>query len=152
MSTVYIGDLDKASVLAALYNVAKPQGMGFLHYDPAPMSNEEAKELLGQKYFDYLKGRVMKISLESDESFDASLFDRDNGNGCAQAAIDSLRRSGLSNSVDIQAEHHVNMKDSLHTLREKLDEPTEVGNNFIRLGFSDVAEYLKPILDDLDEE
>ena len=54
--------LDKAEVLAALYNASRPLGMGFIHYDPAPMGKEEAAEYLeGGTYFDYLKGRVMKI-------------------------------------------------------------------------------------------
>ncbi len=67
---VLIQGLDKAAVLAALYNNARAQGMGFLHYDAAPMTVEEARGYLngGQTYFDYLKGRVMKVSLEGDLS------------------------------------------------------------------------------------
>lgn len=37
-----ISGLSKASVLAALYNAARPQGMGFLQYDPKPMSEADA--------------------------------------------------------------------------------------------------------------
>ena len=29
--------LSKAAVLAALYNASKPQGMGFLQFNPKPM-------------------------------------------------------------------------------------------------------------------
>lgn len=43
---INIADLDKAEVLAALYNASKPQGMGFMHYDPAPMGVEEARQHL----------------------------------------------------------------------------------------------------------
>jgi hypothetical protein len=87
-----ISKLDKADVLAALYNRAMPQGMGMLHFDPAPMTREQAQALLdtrGTRYFDYLQGRVMKVSLEGDE-LDARLYDRDNGEGAAAEAISAL--------------------------------------------------------------
>lgn len=32
--------LKKSAVLAALYNASKPQGLGFLHFDPVPMTTE----------------------------------------------------------------------------------------------------------------
>jgi hypothetical protein len=85
-----ISKLDRAAVLAALYNRAKPQGMGFLHYDPNPMTPEEAAGLLdaGQTYFDYVKGRVMKVDL-SGGTLDNRLYDRDNGHGAALAALDA---------------------------------------------------------------
>lgn len=91
---VSIDGKNKADVLAALYNRAKPQGMGFLHYDPTPMTREVAEEFLSAPneslYFDYLKGRVMKVDLRSDTEFSERLYDRDNGQGAAQAAIDSI--------------------------------------------------------------
>ena len=79
---------DKAEVLAKLYNASKPLGMGFFHYDPKPMTVEEAQALLdsGETYLDYLKGRVMKISLADDE-LDPRLYDRDNGEGAAARAL-----------------------------------------------------------------
>ena len=82
--------LDKAEVLAALYNASRPLGMGLMHYTPAPLNINEARSLLeGGTYFDYLKGRVMKVELGRDE-LDPYLYDRDNGNGAAALAIDSL--------------------------------------------------------------
>lgn len=91
---ISIKGLDKAKVLAALYNNAKPQGMGFLHYTPKPMDEEEAQEVLnsGQTYFDYVLGRVMKVDLQSDEEFDPRLYNRDNGAGSAERAIATLRK------------------------------------------------------------
>jgi hypothetical protein len=82
--------LDKAAVLAALYNASQPLGMGFLHFDPAPMTIGEAQSLLEQHtYFDYLKGRVMKIDLSGNE-LDPWLYDRDNGPGAAASVIAAI--------------------------------------------------------------
>jgi len=81
------------AVLAALYNNAKPQGLGMLHYIPEDMTKEEAAKILeeGQTYFDYLKGRVMKVDL-SRNSLDPCLYDRDNGPGAAALVIASLQK------------------------------------------------------------
>lgn len=92
MDTISIEGLDKADVLAALYNGSRPQGIGFLQYEEKPMTRKEAEELLkGTDYFDYLKGRVMKVSLSSDTELNPWLYDRDNGPGAAERAISSLR-------------------------------------------------------------
>ena len=45
---ISIVGLDKAEVLAALYNAAVPLGLGFLHYDKRPMTAQEAKGSLGR--------------------------------------------------------------------------------------------------------
>ena len=81
-----IKQLNKAEVLAALYNNAKVQGMGIFQAVPGDMTIEEATEILDDshaKYFDYLKGRVMKISLDKDE-VETFLYNRDNGDGAAE--------------------------------------------------------------------
>jgi hypothetical protein len=88
---INIKGLNKAKVLAALYNASKPLGLGILQYDPKDMSEKEAAELLKeQSYFDYLKGRVMKVDLSSDKEFDERLYDRDNGIGAAKEAINGI--------------------------------------------------------------
>lgn len=90
---------DKATVFMALYNAAEPQGLGYLHYDPRPMTQFEAETILrvegskGSLYFDYVLGRVMKVDLTSDEEFDETLYDRDNGEGAAQRALDAVFNS-----------------------------------------------------------
>lgn len=86
-----ITGLDKAAVLAALYNRAQTQGMGALHYRAETMPVEEAREILGHvQRFDYLRGRVMKVDLSGD-AFDPRLYDRDNGAGAAAEALRPLR-------------------------------------------------------------
>lgn len=90
---VDIKGLPKSKVLAYLYNNTHPQGLGFLQFEPKPMTEEEAQKILdsGVKYFDYLKGRVMKVDISKDE-FDPRLYDRDNYDGAAEAAINQLRK------------------------------------------------------------
>jgi hypothetical protein len=103
--SISIKGLDKAAVFAALYNRARPQGMGFLQDDPTPMTVETANQELGlsddakrmygvgrsrKLYFDYVKGRVMKIDITGDE-IDPWLYDRDNGSGAAAEAIAGIR-------------------------------------------------------------
>jgi hypothetical protein len=102
--------LSRAEVLAGLYNAARPQGRGFLEYDSEPMTVEEAEEILKQQsYFDYLKGRVMKISLlEGKTGFDEWLYDRDNGLGAAERVINELRTKGI-NSETIQKQQNENL-------------------------------------------
>lgn len=84
---VDISGLDKADVLAALYNHSKSQGMGLLWSTPEDMGHEEAAQLLNQNsYFDYLNGRVMKVNL-GGSTLDTWGYDRDNGDGAARRAI-----------------------------------------------------------------
>lgn len=88
---VDIKGLNKAEVLAALYNNSKPNGLCYLCLEH-PMSTDEAEAILKQTTdFDYLNGRVLKVNLSSDDWFEEWLYDRDNGDGAAQRVIDSLR-------------------------------------------------------------
>jgi len=86
-----ISKLDKAEVLAALYNNSKQQGMGFLNpRGREPLTKDQAAELLKTTtYFDYLAGRVMKVELRGD-TLDPWLYDRDNGSGAAARALAPL--------------------------------------------------------------
>lgn len=97
MSTVSIKGLTKASVLAALYNRSVPLGLGQLHSDTVTMSEKEAETLLvhsSDQYFDYLKGRVMKLDFNIDvetEELYVGLYNRDIGEGVAEHLISQLR-------------------------------------------------------------
>lgn len=149
MDTIDLEGLDKAAVLAALYNASKPQGMGFLHYDPEPMTVEEARALLSQDTdFDYLKGRVMKVDLSGDQ-LDPWGFDRDNGQGRAAEVIESLRMTQEPDNALIRARHASATQASAKEIRKHLSDETTVSNEEggfckISLGFSDVAEALGP--------
>lgn len=88
-----IAKLNKAEILVALYNSAKPLGRGFLHYTPEDMSIEEAQQLLKESiYFDYIKGRILKVNLGKDE-LDTFLYNRNNGNGAAENIIVKISKN-----------------------------------------------------------
>lgn len=91
--TINIAGLDKAAVLAALYNGSSQRGMGYLHTRGLdPMSIYGAQRELDANpsfYFDYLHGRVMKVDLAGDV-LDYYLYNRDNGPNAAYEAISSL--------------------------------------------------------------
>jgi len=87
---INIKGLDKGAVLAALYNHSRVQGMGIFQAKPGQMTAEQGNELLKHDtYFDYLHGKIMKVDL-SDDELDPYLYDRDNGNGAALRAIETI--------------------------------------------------------------
>lgn len=147
-STISLKGLNKAEVLAALYNASRPLGMGFMHYDPKPMTKEEAADFLSHgTYFDYLKGRIMKIDLSRDE-LDPRLYDRDNGPGAAEKAISALVRSGDVNPTDIQETHRKGTVESAEETQSHLGDKSTVkeskGVAVFTLGLDDVADVLGP--------
>lgn len=86
-----ITGIDKAEILAALYNNAKPQGIGHLNYKDIPMDKDIAEKLLKeQTYFDYLKERVLKVDLSGDE-LNTVWYNRYNGKNAAENIIYKLR-------------------------------------------------------------
>jgi hypothetical protein len=100
MDAIDITGLDKAAVLAALYNASQPLGMGFLNpLAREALTIEGAREILadcekdGDYYFDYLQGRVMKIDLKDDNEVLVRMYDHDNGTGAAARAVEALRSS-----------------------------------------------------------
>ncbi len=93
MAICSIKGINKAVLLAALFNASKQLGLGFLDLRGAvPMSEEEAAAELAANpsmYFDYLRGRVMKVTLLGDK-METALYNRDNGPGAAERVIESI--------------------------------------------------------------
>jgi hypothetical protein len=66
--------IDLVEFAKKVYELSVPQGMGFLHFNPAPLTDEEAKELVGNfendRMFalnmDYVKGRACKMHIRRD--------------------------------------------------------------------------------------
>lgn len=106
---VDITGLDKAEVLAALYNRSAPMGLGVLQARSGEMTVVVARQCIdgeddharnfpnvakrGRELdFDYLFGRPLKVNLSGD-SFDPWLYDRDNGgSGTAARLVAELRQ------------------------------------------------------------
>lgn len=90
-----IKGIDKAVLVAALFNRSTFCGMGFF----APKSNTEMTAADAQKYLDkgqfhfgYLNGRAMKIGVSGDE-MDPWKYDRYNGQGAANKVVEAIRNS-----------------------------------------------------------
>lgn len=98
---ISIKGLDKADVLVALYNSAKPSGIGKLISRIAvPFTYDRARVLVqGDAQFDYLGGRSLKVDLRGD-TFDERLYDRDNGDGAARRALQPLGFSDVGVTPD----------------------------------------------------
>jgi len=155
--TISLIGLDKAEVFAALYNGARAQGLGFLHYDPTPMTAEQAKSRYGNGfgYFDYVDGRVMKVDLSGDE-LDTRLYDRDNGAGAAAAIIAALQTTGDTNPEEVELIHKEGTRNAALLANEHLYDQTtmeETPGLFVaRLGIDEFTDLLKPKLDDILKE
>jgi len=89
-----IKGIDKAMLLAGLYNGSRPLGLGFLQATLNDMTVEEAraeiKERNGDLYFDYLNDRVMKVDISGD-TLGSWGYDRDLGQGAAQSVVSAIR-------------------------------------------------------------
>jgi hypothetical protein len=101
-----IKGIDKAELLAALFNGSRQMGMGMLHAAGVkPMTVEEARKYIetgddhvrmfgdqvlssreSRVYFDYLLGRPLKSDIGGD-TFRPGGYDRDNGGDGAAARI-----------------------------------------------------------------
>jgi hypothetical protein len=89
-----ISKLDTAKMIAALYNSTKNPLP--LHHRPMTVAEAQAEidrlmegEQGNRLYFDYLWNRSMKIHF-GREILDTRLYDRDNGQGAAAAALAPL--------------------------------------------------------------
>lgn len=154
--------LDKAAVLAALYNRARPVGLGFLEYKPAQMTVREARQLLdsGQTYFDSLNGRGMKIDLSGelwgDDEVGVLSYNGYNGDNAAEKAIAELVATGDVNPVTTQEAHRVRTLGSAGVVKASLGQEgsTNIDGNVteIRFGYLEIVEYLGPAVDRALEE
>ena len=87
-----------ARTIAGLYNNSRPQGMGIRHFVAGKMPPDEALSMArygrdeghqGRCPMDYVRGRVIKVSVDCTTGLPGELwlYDRDLGEGAAEAAI-----------------------------------------------------------------
>jgi hypothetical protein len=106
--------MDEVAVFTALYNAAKPQGMGFHQDDPRNITEEEGAKIYYAppresersgffneedqspytSRFDYVNGRRLKLSrIDIERGYiDVTNYDKENGDGAAQRAVEHLPR------------------------------------------------------------
>jgi hypothetical protein len=83
----------KEELLAGMYNIAGPTGMGIFQSSNKTMSkNETAKLLENNEYFDYLNGVRMKTSFELFPIMDYKYYDESQGDGTFLMVIYNLTR------------------------------------------------------------
>ena len=70
------------ATVRAAYDLSRPQGMGYLHFDEKPMTKGQAEQVIASSQrgnrvsLDYVSGRAVKLSIFRD---DAGWFLEDNG-------------------------------------------------------------------------
>lgn len=142
-----------ALAFAALYNAARPQGLGFLHYDPTPLTETDAEKILAEygRNFDYYKGRVLKVQITDDGVAYTELYNRDNGNLAAEYVLASAEITNDPNNAFIQEMHHNGTRDAAELARSLAARPTQSddtgGIHMITLGCADVAQPLIAAVD-----
>ena len=161
--SINITGLDKAAVLAALFNASVPQGFGFLQAGNGPqvMSLEDAQGMIDSApapmitgmtderalEYDYVHGRPLKVKLGGDE-FDPWGFDRDNGGlGSAQKVIDRLRATS-----QVETPESVETRESLthvkaHQAMQMANTSIMLDGHIIQLGGDDAGAALEHAVD-----
>lgn len=70
MTNIDITDVDLVEFVKEVYKLSSPQGLGFLHFTEEPLSDQEAKDIIGTTFdscvavsMDYIKGRACKMTV-----------------------------------------------------------------------------------------
>jgi hypothetical protein len=83
--------ISKEELLAGMYNIAGPTGMGVLQYNDKTMGLEQAKKMLeNTNYFDYLNGVRMKTSFVLFPIIDYERYDKSQGEGTFMSVINNI--------------------------------------------------------------
>lgn len=116
---MYFEDLEKAKVLAALYNAAKPAGKDIASYDPTPMSYQEAKAIsFDRNNFDYIKGRILLVIFIGNK-FNSKLYNKHNGKNAAEMIVSSLKKTNDENNQVISEIHQRNIDSAIGEIKNK---------------------------------
>ena len=137
---VDIKGLDKAAVMAALFNASAPQGYGFLQADIG-RDDVRAFEL------DYVLGRPLKVRLAGDE-FDPSRYDEVNGGpGSAQKVIDRLRATGQVDTAESAEAHKTLTKAKAFEAMKMYNTVTAIDGIVVTLGADDADAILQQVVE-----
>jgi hypothetical protein len=143
--------LDRADVVAALYNAAVPRGMGFLGYRPGPMSEEDARKIVAVEEFDYVGGRPLEVRFDGDD-VDLSAYDDNFGHGTGELVIQMLRDTGDPACEGIIAIHESMMAAATSEVRRmvgiKTSKEERDGMAVITLGMDDMKDRIEAVLEE----
>lgn len=96
--SIDISGLNKKELVKELHKNARPREFDIIQrelgsFKPGlgDLSDEEAEAAVHQGKLDYLKGRAMKIEISGDKLLDAWLYNREHGEGAAEAIVQRLR-------------------------------------------------------------
>ncbi|MFB0629407.1 hypothetical protein [Streptomyces sp. AB3(2024)] len=113
MATIDITGLEPAAVVAALYNHARPVGLGVgvdgsdgqlnaaevrrlldevptISVRQAPPSDLPYADIFGNLFINYLQGRPLYVSI-TGSMLDTDRYDRDHGASAAERIVDNLK-------------------------------------------------------------
>jgi hypothetical protein len=123
LTYVNASGLSESSVLAELYNNAKPLGMGIFSYKDEVMSSEQAEQILikRQDYvdFDCIHGRSIETSFEYFPDIISNSYDTCYGVGKMQQCIDNLRNGTPTTTSPRKAPNRTELQDTLDWLNKK---------------------------------
>ncbi len=156
-----ISGLNKADVLAVLYNAASPHGLGFLQtaHAPAFMERQDAQKMISERgddaaehirqlgvqivrfdsgplKFDYVYGRPIKADLSGD-LLNEKYYDQYHGQGHALIAINELERTGQVMTDAIFALHSEDLKKEVAKVLERPEMFTNLEKEFGMGDFTD---------------
>ncbi len=102
-----VTNVDMVEFVKAVYDLSQPQGMGFLHFTPTPLTDAEAKGIIqkdGTVNMDYIKGRSCKMSvrLENGKKYIWDTWYDHTNEQLAQL----LERVGVKPTVTLDKEHN----------------------------------------------
>lgn len=97
---INITGVDLKQFVAEVYNLSKPQGLGYIHYKKGPLDNETIEKIIDSPHYvdciinmDYVHGRACKINVyEKDDQWfiDNQWFDH-----TPEDLKELLRRCGI---------------------------------------------------------
>jgi hypothetical protein len=97
-NAIDVSKLDLIEIVKAAYDLSRPVGLGYLHYDPEPLINEEAADLINLESkkvvaLDYVRGRAVKFRVFKENN---KLYIKDTWYDHTKQDLEELlRRAGL---------------------------------------------------------
>ncbi len=101
-----ITGVNMIELVKKVYDLSRPQGLGFMHFNPEPMTDEQARDYInddGTVNMDYVSGRACKFHVRKEDDqyvIGDSWYDHDN-----DQLIALLAHVGITVDKDNLSEH-----------------------------------------------